>query len=1388
MGTGPDGRVVAASIDKTAFCVDGGGLYHWTRMPQGVTNGPAEFCRYVQSTTRDLDDIESYFDDIIGSSQTWGEHLTLLEKLFARLLDAGLSVKASKTQIGFDSVQFLGHVLSDGKIAPNPEKLDAIKMMPVPRSKAEVQSFLGLCGYYRKHIPHFADLAQPLFALTAGGKKAAEWNWDEKAQVAWERLRDALQSPTVLYAPDYDRPFILQCDASAIGIGAVLSQEFADGEHPVAFFSRQLGTAERNYHTTHRELLAIRDGVKNFRIFLLDQPFTIYTDHSALVGILKRKEISDARTMRMVNYLMEFRFVLKYRTGRANANADGMSRFPRPGSAPHDVESRTSQSLTASSIVSRMIDTVLPTTAGFLKYVVANPVTFANPPVPQFDSAIRPQPFSIIGLRVRRPQDGDEHFGGAPNGRKPGDDTPVDPCSALRSCIEFIAQSPAFLEWSNVQEGNAELHAYLRQLHLLGTMMGYRMGHIATGEHEVRALLPLIRRIFSINSLRIHDSVLGSRSSPIVNGTFDLQRIEDVADRTWFKERYVEEIIRNTLNSHYLSFTQFKEIMEQLRRRATGILRAVTAGDTRASPIVIAADIGTLQQFVNETTAVSNEPRPEIRLNHFDDRNFREGLFEAFASPVRADPAAAASSSSDSSSSPELLESDQLFEDAAFPDALLGEKGHDEMRRLQVEEWPAIIGFLENKSLPQKLTPTEIKAFTRHAQQFVLHDGLLWYLRFPKSVQSKRALDPLAVSRVLCLPRNYRIDVLRVLHDNPIAGGHLGVDRVFNRVFARYFWEGMYDDVSNYVRSCLSCQTQKKSTHAQPVPAMAMEVASYPFERVCVDILGPLPESPSGYTHIVIFVDYFSRWAIARPLKSREGELDAKTVARVLLDDVVCKHGRPQFLLSDRGSNFMSKLVLELLVMMGISKLNTTSYHPQTNGLVERFNGTIMSMLRSIVDVASQDWAEYVQMVVFAYNTSIQVTLQESPFFILHGRDPVLPGDTVLQHRDLLYGSTDEYINLLQDRLSVAWQNTILHLNEARDAYLKRNTNLKYIPTYQPGDLVWLLLPSMVLKNNKKGKFVHPWTGPCVVKKKRSLVTYWVYRKGGSPDKAQLVNVSRLKPLVPRPGETEELIFNQPALTDLRSEHADEFRSLLTPPKREPAVESKEADAAMEEKKEADANSESSVPESSTMTDDVTPQTRKRKAAEPTDRRSRTMNRGWRPVYPNENAAVAAEKRLRKKGPKRRQPNTIGRVHSIMSVSASTRPHDRQIQVVQLQSPIDPVVATSALDPNFDIITVHPLHSDSHRASLLRAAESIPSTNSIMRLIFPYSSDNYWTPRTFSKRFTNLFPIPFFHVPLHSSCIPSTSPSDFKCFSNTYITSHFPFAVDHTPYRLSSSP
>lgn len=313
------------SADKTAF-VTRRGIFRWRVMPFGLCNAPATFQRMMDIVLSGLN-FESclvYLDDVIVFGQSWEQHLERVELVFQRLRTAKLKLKPSKCHLLRRKVGFLGHVVSTEGIAVDPAKVHEVVEWPTPRRLRDVRAFLGLCAYYRKFILGFSIVAAPLFALT---KKDSPFVWDEDCQEAFDRLKSALTSSPILSLPTNEAVYVLDCDASDFGIGAVLSQRIGGDEKVIAYGSRLLSTTERNYCITRKELLAIVHFTKVYRQYLLGRHFVLRTDHAALRWLQKTPE-PIGQQGRWLERLSEFDFEIIHRPGRQHGNADALSRKP----------------------------------------------------------------------------------------------------------------------------------------------------------------------------------------------------------------------------------------------------------------------------------------------------------------------------------------------------------------------------------------------------------------------------------------------------------------------------------------------------------------------------------------------------------------------------------------------------------------------------------------------------------------------------------------------------------------------------------------------------------------------------------------------------------------------------------------------------------------------------------------------------------------------------------------------------------------------------------------------------------------------------------------------------------------------------------------------------
>ena len=306
------------------------GLRQYTRLPFGVASAAAIFQRVIESVLQGIPSTATYQDDILIGGRTWQEHNKTLDQILSRLNSFGLRLKIGKCQFGVTKVQYLGFGLSAAGIEPLPDKIRPILDAPEPTNVSELKSFLGCITYYSKFLPDLSSSLEPLHVLL---RNAQKWYWSSEQQLAFEKAKLLLLDAPVLCHYDPCKPLVVHVDASPYGLGAVLSHLDSDGcDHPIAFASRKLSSAERNYSQLDKEALAVVYGVTKFHKYVSGRVFTIVTDHKPLLGIIGEgkaiPQLSSPRMHRWAVSLAAYSYHLVYREGSKNGNADCLSRLP----------------------------------------------------------------------------------------------------------------------------------------------------------------------------------------------------------------------------------------------------------------------------------------------------------------------------------------------------------------------------------------------------------------------------------------------------------------------------------------------------------------------------------------------------------------------------------------------------------------------------------------------------------------------------------------------------------------------------------------------------------------------------------------------------------------------------------------------------------------------------------------------------------------------------------------------------------------------------------------------------------------------------------------------------------------------------------------------------
>jgi transposase InsO family protein len=389
------------------------------------------------------------------------------------------------------------------------------------------------------------------------------------------------------------------------------------------------------------------------------------------------------------------------------------------------------------------------------------------------------------------------------------------------------------------------------------------------------------------------------------------------------------------------------------------------------------------------------------------------------------------------------------------------------------------------------LTSFERRILQNH--EFVrVENGLLYCIDLPSS----RSKSKLRTQLRLCVPKTER---RRIIHDYHINNAHPGIVHQYDILRERVWWPRMLADVLKYVINCSLCQQSKgRKKHIKVQPT---DIPVGPWTHVAVDHVGPLPTSNNGNIYILVVIDRFTRYAEAFAVP----DTSTITTAKVLVEGIMCKHGFMMVLQSDRGSGFVSQLAAQIFKLLGVKQIKTTAFHPQANGVVEIFNKTLKTTLRIFASENQKDWDELLCFAIFSYNTSFHSTLQETPYYLNHGRQARTITDTVTDLDLLTHTNVHAYAQQLAEKLSEVHHRVreiLQKINEERINDINENND---IPSYNIGDEVLLFDPTTPKHTSKK--LVRRWIGPFTIIEKHNPVNYSILRSG----KSQKVNVERLR-------------------------------------------------------------------------------------------------------------------------------------------------------------------------------------------------------------------------------------------------------------------------------------
>ena len=344
--------------------------------------------------------------------------------------------------------------------------------------------------------------------------------------------------------------------------------------------------------------------------------------------------------------------------------------------------------------------------------------------------------------------------------------------------------------------------------------------------------------------------------------------------------------------------------------------------------------------------------------------------------------------------------------------------------------------------------------------------------------------------------------MLRQVHAG-MTGGHMGLKKTLAQLQRRAYWVGWRQQTARFCQRCSECATYFRGRLPHSSPMQEMVIGS-PFERAGIDLTGPHPKSSRGYSYILTYIDHFSKWADAVPLRNKE----AATVAEALATKIFPYIGLPRQLLSDNGGEFRNQLLDELAKRLDVDRIFTTAYTPSTNGTIERLHRTMNCMLGKVVSTNQRDWCVRLPTVMAAYRASVHSATGFSPNFLTFGRELNAPIDIVLgRPDDAEYHSPNDFIEHKLLLMESAYALTRDHLN-ASSARSKKHYDVRTRPkSLKVGDWVWFFSPRRYV--GRSAKFQRNYSGPFLVIRQLGPVLFVVQKSSRS--KEVIVHADKLK-------------------------------------------------------------------------------------------------------------------------------------------------------------------------------------------------------------------------------------------------------------------------------------
>ena len=988
-------------------------FYRWNVLPMGLATSSWQFQRVMYKILGDVvgKGVVVYLDDIICYSSTKEEHMKLLEYIFDSFAKAHLRLHPKKCKFFTTEGVFLGFKISEDGISISDQHLRAIREYPAPKNAREVRTVIGLFSFFRDFIDKRAELMQALIEVS---KNDVPFIWTDKQEKAFMNMRDQLTSDLVLAFPDFEKDFIVQTDASGIGIGGLLLQKNEQGRlRPVCYAGRALNKHEKSASSAHLELLALVYCIVQFDVYLADKHFDIYTDCIALKYIFAKTNNKLSRRMaRLVLTVESYDFTVHYKKGTVNRAADALSRaqYTWTRTSADDTLDQFpnvfDEETCPTGIENEICELVLIDEYCVHEKMIATDgnITTNNPYMDDIDNILLTQ--AEIGIHMAHfdttctlcdnrwfMNEVDIEIENEINfmsqtitteiSNKTEDENVIDklPCEEMISPVtrnkkgESQNLPTAVRYYKNLEydEGRTIeeiLSSYVKKFKKIENDHNvFYWLFPGTKPNKLNALRPFLNE--AICDMFINDDECMMRFHRVyqmILGFMGFKMTDDESGLLETTSNHIERFENLTTKEHNTRRTtrilRFLKSINYVKWQS-GLLRALSHEVVHSDNCELAK---TCREHWN-TLCIDKELQAEIETRLQPMQRVQDEIVEP----------------------DDLQEGDMLINDNVLPKEhntrsdknVLPEAAQsimkygfdlERIKSLQKQDQfcSDLIMWIKDRTPPP--TNARLKRVLCRDNNYYVEDDTLYHTFTPIPSQNHATYITIVVPSVI------QEELVKRVHESCTAA-HIGPKKLHSLMKHHFSLPNLLPICIRVCAACIQCQQNKKTNPLQKSVRTLFEVSCMPWERVHFDAIGPFVTSNTQMKYIFVLVDSYSGFIIAWPMRN----LTTPTIVKNMYTKLIHTYGTPRLMVCDRAPQHLTEMFTTMMNIYGIKLRYTVSYRAQGNGLCERQNQSVVNCLRTLVHDFPKQWDSYLPAVISALNNTIHDPIGLNPYTVLYG-------------------------------------------------------------------------------------------------------------------------------------------------------------------------------------------------------------------------------------------------------------------------------------------------------------------------------------------------------------------------------------------------------------------